>query len=290
VPPIATKVGCVLLEIRLTTSPSATVAPVPDEACGEIAPVLVGSARYDPAQRIVRLTVALRNGGLVQLHSPTAVIARRGSLIVTNGTAVGGALRFVTSDSVPGDSLAPGRADSRWSFDGALVASGATAVLGSDGSVVLPDSATSKPRTLAIVVPRGVTGFRVALYATGANVFTVPAQAPAAVPLDEVEDSRSPANVVTQDPRFPGRVARNKLWLAFRHDATPDQRQAAVDAVQGVVVGGRRIGTVAYYYLRIPANPDSGGGPLEQAIRALAIMPQVQHVMPDNVALPGLAH
>jgi hypothetical protein len=135
-------------------------------------------------------------------------------------------------------------------------------------------------------VPHGVTALRVTLYGSGATVFTVPAQAPDHVPLEEIEDSRLPGNIVTNDPRIPGRVVRNKLWLLFRDGATPEQRQAAIDVVQGVVIGGRRIGPSPYYYLRIPANPDSAGAPLAAAIRTLAVRPQVQPVMPDLVTGP----
>lgn len=275
-----------MFEIRLTGVSGATVVPVPDEACGDVSPVLVGTPTYDPVQRLVRMVVAARNGTIVQLHPPVAILGRRGGLIATAGTPAGGSLRFAPSsagDSVAGDSSSVARGERRWSLDALLTPPGSTPVLASDGEVVLAPTVTSQSRTLTIVVPRGATAFRVALYATGATVFTVSPEAPPSVPLEEIEDSRSPDNLLTGDSRFPGRVVRNKVWLAFRHDATIEQRQAAIDAVQGVVVGGRRIGAVPYYYLRIPANPDSAGTPLEQTIRALAVMPQVQHVMPDNL-------
>jgi hypothetical protein len=146
----------------------------------------------------------------------------------------------------------------------------------------------SGPRIVGVTVPRAVTAFRVTLYGAGTNVFTVPVPAPDQVPLEELEDSRAPDNIVTNDPRIPGRLVRNKLWLLFRDSASAEQRQAAVDLVQGVVIGGRRIGPSPYYYLRIPANPDSGGGPLAAVIRTLAALPQVQHVMPDIVTGPAV--
>jgi hypothetical protein len=141
---------------------------------------------------------------------------------------------------------------------------------------------------VGVTVPRAVTAFRVTLYGVGTNVFTVPAAAPDQVPLEEVEDSRAPENILTNDPRIPGRIVRNKLWLLFRDSASVEQREAAVDLVQGVVIGGRHIGPSPYYYLRIPANPDSGAGPLAAAIRTLAVLPQVQHVMPDVVTGPAV--
>ena len=141
---------------------------------------------------------------------------------------------------------------------------------------------------IGVAVPRTVTAFHVTLYGDGTNVYTVPIPPPEAVALEELEDSRAPDNIVTNDPRIPGRLVRNKLWLLFRDNASAEQRQAAVDLVQGVVIGGRHIGPSPYYYLRIPANPDSAGGPLAVAIRTLAALPQVQHVMPDVVTGPAV--
>jgi hypothetical protein len=70
--------------------------------------------------------------------------------------------------------------------------------------------------------------------------------------------------------------------VMFRSDATPEQRQAAIDAVSGVVVGGMLRGQDRYYYVRIAANPDSGAAPLVRALRTLAPLPGVQDVMPDR--------
>jgi hypothetical protein len=171
----------------------------------------------------------------------------------------------------------------RWTFDKLLQPPAHDAVTADDGSIVLPPGDTSAARPVTIAVPQGVTGFRVTLQGQGTYVFTIPLRAPDRVSTEEMEDSRSPDNLVTNDPRFPGRVVRDKLWLMFRSDATAEARQAAVDAVEGVVLGGMVRGQDRYYYLRIPANPDSGAAPLQRAMRTLAPMPQVQDVMPDRV-------
>lgn len=92
---------------------------------------------------------------------------------------------------------------------------------------------------------------------------------------------------------FRGRVVRNKLWLLFRPGASAEQREAAIEAVNGMVVGGSMRGTgnaypppsgshtIRYYYVSFPAYPDSGAAPLERAIRKLASLPQVQDARPD---------
>jgi hypothetical protein len=55
-----------------------------------------------------------------------------------------------------------------------------------------------------------------------------------------------------------GVYLRDVILVSFRREATRRERQAAIDAVHGVVVGGKRIqGTDGYYVVRVPA----GGSP-----------------------------
>jgi hypothetical protein len=287
IPPAATKTGCGEFDVRLGPQ-GVTVTPIAGAACGSVQVAIAGTPVFDTARRLVRLPVALHNSEILQLHPPAAVLARPGSLAITAGTPAGGVLRYAAVDSIAGDSLRVGRPDARWVFDQSLGAPPAPAVIASDGATVVPPGGMSGPRMIGVTVPRAVMAFRVTLYGDGTNVFTVPVPAPDGVPLEELEDSRAPDNIVTNDPRIPGRLVRNKLWLLFRDSASAEQRQAAVDLVQGVVIGGRLIGPSPYYYLRIPANPDSGGGPLAAVIRTLAALPQVQHVMPDVVTGPAV--
>jgi hypothetical protein len=155
---------------------------------------------------------------------------------------------------------------------------------------VLRPDATSAARLIDLEVPPGVTGVRISLRGFGTYILTVPARPADTVSVHEVVDSRSPDNVITGDSHFPGRVVRNRLWLLFRPDATAEQREAAVEAVNGIVLGGVIRGTgngyppprgphrLRYYYVAFPAYPDSGAAPLERAIHALAPLPQVQDV------------
>jgi hypothetical protein len=271
VPPAATKTGCGEFDVHLNGIQGVTVIPIAGSACGAVQVAISGTAVFDSARRIVRLPMALRNAEILQLHTPAAIFARPGSLAIVGGTPATGAMRYADADSIAGDSLRTGRPDARWTFDRSLGAPPAPLTVASDGETVVAPGAMSGSRMI------GVT-----------NIFTVPAAAPDQVPLEEVEDSRQPENIVTNDPRFPGRVVRNKLWLLFRDSASVEQRQAAVDLVQGVVIGGREFGPNPYYYLRIPANPDSGAGPLAAIIRTLAGLPQVQHVMADAVTGPAV--
>ncbi len=194
------------------------------------------------------------------------------------------ALHFVGAETLPLiDSTGAESPAVRWSFEKLLARPGHDPVTADDGTIELRAGDTTAARTVTVSVPKGVTGFNVGLEGTGTYVFTVPFRASETIPRDEQEDSRAPDNILTDVPGLPGRVVRNKLWVMFRPDASPEQRQAAVDSVDAVVVGGMLRGTDRYYYLRITANPDSGAAPLERALRTLAPMAQVQDVMPDRL-------
>jgi hypothetical protein len=222
----------------------------------------------------VQLAVAVQNGGKVWLHRPVRLAARRASLI--------------TNEPTPDDETM-----ARWSYDTLLRSASGPIVTASDGSIVLSAGATSRPRTIEIRMPATVARLHVTLQASGTYVFTVPGRPPDEVPPDEMEASRSVDNLITGDPHFPGRVVRDKLWLFFRRSATAEDREAALEAVNGIVVGGmvRSTGNryppssgphmQRYYYVRIPAYPDSGAAPLQRAIETLAPMPQVQDVEAD---------
>ncbi len=194
------------------------------------------------------------------------------------------ALHFVGAETLPlVDSTGAESPAVRWSFDKLLARPGHDPLTADDGTIELRSGDTTAARTVTVSVPKGVTGFKVSLEGTGSYVFTVPFRASETIPRDEQEDSRAPDNILTNVPGLPGRVVRNKLWVMFRPDASPEQRQAAVDSVDAVVVGGMLRGKDRYYYLRITANPDSGAAPLERALRTLAPMAQVQDVMPDRL-------
>jgi hypothetical protein len=146
---------------------------------------------------------------------------------------------------------------------------------------------------VSVDAPAGALRMPVALHNAGEDWLhgpasvTVPRRPPDSVSRDELLDSRSPENVIVEDPHFPGRVVRDKLWLLFRREASAEDREAAIESVNGIVVGGTIRGSgnryppphgprvQRYYYVRIPAYPDSGAAPLERAIQTLAVQPAV---------------
>ncbi len=221
-------------------------------------------------------------GGANALNAPPA------STTAPNGpntpARVAGALHFVGAETPPLlDSTGEEAPAVRWNFDKLLGRPGRDPTIADDGTTVLRSGDTTAARAVTVSVPKGVTGFKVSLEGSGTYMFTVPFRAPESVPRDEQEDSRAPDNILTNAAGLPGHVVRNKLWVMFRPDASPEQRQAVVDSLDAEVVGGMLRGKDRYYYLRITANPDSGAAPLERALRTLAPMPQVQDVMPDRL-------
>lgn len=264
IPAAATKTGCATIDIRITGAGRATVTRVPASECGPITPEIVGEVSVDVGVGALRIPVAVHNGGEDWLHAPALVTAR------TDGEVSG-----------------------RCSYDSLLHAAGGPSTTASDGSVVLARGETSAPCVISVPLERGVDHIAVTLSAAGTYTFTVPGRPPDDVSRDELMDSRSPENVVTGDPHFPGRVVRNTVWLLFRRQASAEDREAAIEAVNGIVVGGSIRGSgnrypppsgphmQRYYYVRIPAYPDSGAGPLERALQTLATQPAVQDVQPD---------
>ncbi len=296
VPRPAVKSGCGAWDVRVGENGVATVTPVTTNSvdepittrCGPVQPTVAGSAVFNAASRIVRIPLALENLGIDRLHPPAALVGSVGSLIPVGRRPSATVLQFVGADSTAPDSVTRRGPETYWFFDKLLLTPGVPPLTAEDGATVLAPGATSLPHVVAVQMAPGVSAFRLNLSAMGTYVFTVPAQPATHLSMEEMEDSRAPDNVITGDPHFPGRVVRNKLWVLFRHDATEEQREAAIDLVDGVVIGGMTRRNDRYYYVRFAANPDSGAVPLGRAIRALAALPQVQDVQADQLATNGL--
>jgi hypothetical protein len=305
-PPPIIKTGCATFELAIGGEAHVVVTPVRGAECGPISPVIVGIPTLDAERRILRIPVALHNGGQNQLHGPAWLAAPIGSIVTTAETSSANASSgrpVGTPAGVPHYAGGDPHQDSadaepvlaRWSYDTVQFATTAPPARATDGSVVLRPDATSATRSIGLELPRGVTGVRITLKGFGTYVLTVPARPADAVPVRELLDSRSPGNVITGDQHFPGRVVRDRLWLLFRPGVTAEQREAAVEAINGIVLGGVERGTgngyppphgfhrLRYYYVAFPAYPDSGAAPLERAIHALVLLPQVQDVRADII-------
>lgn len=106
----------------------------------------------------------------------------------------------------------------------------------------------------------------------------VPAIAPDSLPADYGDST----TWVSGGSHFRGTILRDILVLVFKPGTSQPDRQAAVDLVHGVVVGGRHIAaTGGLYLVRVPT--DGMIEPLFQAIGMLRALPQVSIAMPDEI-------
>jgi hypothetical protein len=107
---------------------------------------------------------------------------------------------------------------------------------------------------------------------------------PMSPPDSEPSDLRDSTKWVSGEPRYAGFILRDILVLMFRPGTTQADRQAAIDLVNGTVVGGYPVpNTESAYLIRVPS--DSTLEPLFQAISKLRELPQVSIAMPDEILI-----
>lgn len=270
--------GCSTFEVQIEAEGLVTLVPVPATLCGPVTPV-IANGRVDRGHEVLHLSVAVRNDGVLRLHQPVLVTADSGSLVPEQQG--GGRPRFLGKPSEHASRNHQG--GMQWSFDGSIPKAEESASSNSAKSVsqYLGPRATSSYQIIDIALSNHVKAFKVTLGASGRIVFTVPDRAPSRTDTAELRDSRSSRNVLTNDTLYAGHLVRNKLWVRFKPTATEDDRQAAIDSVDGVVVGGSDIGVDGLYYVRIPAPPNTRSGPVRHAMAILANLPQVARVLPD---------
>lgn len=87
-------------------------------------------------------------------------------------------------------------------------------------------------------------------------------------------------------PEWGAPFPRNIVLVMFREEASRHQKQQAIDAINGVVVGGTPLSKGGVYYVRIP--DDGTSRPLFRAIKKLRSFRQVELASPElpEVDLP----
>jgi hypothetical protein len=148
--------------------------------------------------------------------------------------------------------------------------------------LVVPNDTTDRKRW-ELRIPRAVKtfAFQVRVFTARPSEVPVPSSPPTAfISPSLVATLYADSNLVYSHPRGSGRYPRNVVQVAFRVDASPEERQAAIDAIKGEVVGGVRVGdSDGYYYIRIPLNGTAA--PVWQAVDVLNGLPQVEYAAPD---------
>jgi hypothetical protein len=94
------------------------------------------------------------------------------------------------------------------------------------------------------------------------------------IPADSVAKLYAFTNAVWTNPRVSGPYPRNIIHLFFHPTATRNQRQSAIEAVEGRVIGGGGV----FYYVLVPTTT---GDALWASIDRLAALPQVSLALPD---------
>jgi hypothetical protein len=104
----------------------------------------------------------------------------------------------------------------------------------------------------------------------------VPASPPESISTALRDSLEAPSNLLDNAPGIRGKWIRNALLVAFKPSATQAERQSAIDAIGGTVVGGLALGAPEHYYIvRIPyalAPGDSTSGPVLRAKATLKSM------------------
>jgi hypothetical protein len=142
-------------------------------------------------------------------------------------------------------------------------------------STITATSATDARRkgTYQVVVSTPASG--------GANTFP-------AIPPEHFPDSLvADRNIDSNAPWGPS--IRDVVTVQFTLGSTPAQRKAAVDSVQGVVIGGMRVlgpefGDDGVYLIKVPA--DSTRATWKRAYEYLDALPQVEFAQPELVFGP----
>ena len=272
--------GCARFEVRVSGRDRIEVIRADTVSCGPVQPVLAGTPEFDHAKKRVRLPIALENRGARTLRAPARLYGWVDSLVVlappglAKNRHTSEYLAFLAPDSViagTAERLAGARV---WRFDDKLSAEGTAQTLAA--------GARSQVRWVEVAVHSGVQRFQVTLRAeAGRAGGVVPAEAPEeGIPWRYYSND----NLVFNHPRMSGPYPRNVVMIAFRDEATQEQKQAAIDAIGGEVIGG---GWGGYYYVRI--QDDGTAAPLWKAIDLLLALPQVEDAGPDVMAFLGPA-
>jgi Subtilase family len=151
---------------------------------------------------------------------------------------------------------------------------------------MLAPTQVSNSRNWQIYLAPTVDGFYLAIetYAAFPAEYTTPATAP-----DTTVDSiYARSNITNVDPNYGIPHLYNVVTVDFARDTSSDDRELAVAAVGGTVVGGwDYINNDGFYLIGIPG--DSTGAGLATAISTLESLPQVANASPEFILDTNIA-
>ena len=266
--------GCAKWTVTLTGGSGITTAVASHPSCGPIVPALTSAATYDPVTKTISLPIAISNTWTREVVSPARVYAWNDSLVITtptgltNGTS-GTYIRLTAMDSTIGSSAATFKNARLWRYDAILAPAGQPQTL-------LPSGGSTTRAIQMQVVSGSPMVFTVVLRVQAQNAHPV-----AMIPLlGKPPGTFADTNLILDAANFgPAKVVKNMVDLMFVRTATQAQRQAAIDSVLGVVVGGLKITSNGdgFYLVRLPTSTGAG---LAAALIKLRSLTQVRVAEP----------
>lgn len=264
--------GCAKWKVTLTGGSGISTAIVTTPTCGPIPPFLTAAATYDPVTKIISLPIALKNTWTREVVAPARVYAWNDSISITTPTGLtngpgGTYVRLVQMDStiaVGAANLANARL---WKYD-TLLAAHAT-------PQILSPGVTGRTRNVTLQIVSGApTVFTVLLRAQAQNAYPVSLIPPDSQPVGLYDDT----NVVVNNAYLGVKAVKNTILILFTATSTQAQRQAAIDSVKGIVVGGDQFlpNLDGNYLVRI--QNDISGSAMATAITKLQALSQVDFV------------
>lgn len=243
--PAVSDSACRVLDVALGTAGSLTVGFPNRATCGSGLTLISGGAPSWSQAAIIRVRVLNRGAAPIQL--PVRVLlAQSGVQIIGAGTPSN--ITAVTPDSTLGGGVALWRT-------------------GGSGQLAPGDSTVVDTVKIGFAPPARHAKLTFGLDAMTLTVSPVPAMAPDTVPAWVYDDSSY--------TRSGSGFLRRTLTVLFKATATQAERQAAVDRISGVVVGGRALPPEdGPYLVKVPWDPT------EQQLDSLATvlegLPQVE--------------
>jgi hypothetical protein len=269
--------GCAVFTVNVSDRRQVSVEAQLDPECGSVHPVLGGEAAFDAAGLVLRIPIAIENGGSTPLGEPAYVRSSDNLLEVIGGAGgdQGGLLLFLNADSTD-----TGLADDEgvvryiWRYDGLLPEE--------DSAAFMKPGERSDVRWIEIAVDPSVETLRVGLHAHA----TIPAgwegrSYVPELPPDSISQEVAEEIFAEENRVYPSDTGyfylRNVIRLYFEEGTPWERRQEAVDAIGGEVIGGHRMVADGGLYL-IRIKDDGTPRPLEEAIETLNSFPYIASV------------
>lgn len=265
-PEVSTVQGATTIAVHIQPSTTASVVSTTGNA---VIPELDGNPDYDAATHTVTLHLVIRNAAKLRLYSPSVSITDT-ALRILSGIKTSGSANLSVKGPIQIADL--NRGTLRMTVN---VPDSSPVFLSADSAIrqaYVRPGIQERVQDVVVTLPQGVTAFQVTVTAEGKHIITIQPIAPPRL-ADSIKIAAERPENLAQEKMKIGRISRNLVFVRFLKSATREQRQIALDAVDGMVVGGG----AGMYVVHLPVPPDSLGlGYVLRAIRTLRKVPGVE--------------